>query len=131
MKNRTLIASVVLLWALGLAVVAYAAIATATWTNATQNTDGTAIPATGDGSLTSTTVEWSSCGPGDTFTTVAGSKTVAASLTTLQTPNLAPGRWCFRAFHTNSYGINSDAIGPVVKVVDPPKPKPPGNFSIG
>lgn len=113
------------------AAAAIAAVATGTWTNATQNTDGTAIPATGAGSLTSTTMEWSVCGTGDTFTTALGQVTVPANLLTAVTPDLGPGRFCFRAFHTNSYGVASDPSGVVVKVVSPPKPKPPGNFSIG
>jgi hypothetical protein len=110
--------------------VALAAIATATWTNATQNEDNTAIPATGAGSLTSTTVEWATCGPGDTFGTKSGESTVPKNLTTLQTPDLLPGRWCFRAFHTNSYGVQSDPTSVAVKVVAPPKPRPPSGFSL-
>lgn len=113
---------------------ALAAIATANWTNATQQHDEAGnlspIPATGPDALVSTTVEWSQCGPGDTFTTKAGDVTVAASVNNLQTPNLAPGRWCFQAYHSNSYGPGDITTPAIVKVVTPPKPQAPGNFSV-
>jgi hypothetical protein len=116
--------------AMMLSMAAIAAVATASWTNATKNTDGTDIPASGAGSLVSTTVEWATCGAGDTFGTKAGEVVTASPGTTRQTPDLLPGRWCFRAFHTNTYGSTSDPTPVVVKVVAAPKPNPPTNFSV-
>lgn len=127
MNRKILIAAAAMLL---VSAVAWAAVAHVSWTNATQNTDGSAIPASGPGSLVSTTTEWSSCGPGDTFTTKAGELTVPKSQTAADTPDLAVGRWCLRAYHTNTYGVNSDPSGTGVKVVAAPKPNPPGNFSV-
>ncbi len=125
--KRPILAACLLLASMAVA----AAVVTTSWTNATKNTDDTDIPATGPASLVSTTVEWSACGAGDTFTTRAGAITAPAAQTTAPTPNLAPGRWCFRAFHTNAAGVSSDPTSVLVSDVPAPKPKPPTNFSIG
>lgn len=110
--------------------IALAATITANWQNATQNTDNTAIPATGPGSIANTRIEWGTCNA-DTFGTKQGEKLVAGTVTTTVTPDLPPGRWCLRAFHINTYGVESDASATAIKVIDAPKPKPPGNFSVG
>ncbi len=113
-----------------LATAALAAVSTATWNNATTNTDDSAIPASGPGSIATTTVEWSVCGPSDSFTTRAGAVTVPGTTRTAQTADLSVGRWCVRGFHTNTYGESSDPSNVVVRVVTPPKPRPPSGFSI-
>ena len=105
---------------------AIAATINASWTNATQNTDGSAIPATGAGSLVSTTVEYGTCN-GNAFGTKIGEVTSAG--TGAVTPNLGPGRYCARAFHTNTYGEVSDPSAVGIKVIASPKPNPPSNFS--
>lgn len=124
----TLVAS----FALAVTTAVFAAKITANWTNATENTDQTAIPASGPGSIASTTVEWSLCGPSDTFVTPIGKVTVPGSTNSAATPdNLGPGRYCARAYHTNTYGVNSAPTTVRVKVIEAPTPNPPSNFSLG
>ena len=109
---------------------ALAASVTATWQHPTQNTDDSAIPATGAGSIASTRIEWGSCN-GAAFGTAVGEVVVPAPAATTVIPNLGVGTWCARAFSKNTYGAESDASGVVQKVIAAPKPKPPANFSIG
>lgn len=112
-----------------------AATTTPSWKNATKNTDDTNIAATGPGSLKSTSFEWSLCGAGDTFTTRLGIVTNSTQLVPganasgPSTPDLPPGRYCGRVFHTNTYDVNSDFSDVVVKVIDAPKPGKPTNPS--
>lgn len=113
-----------------LATVAFAATASLTWTNATKNTDGSNIPATGPGSLTSTLIEYGSCS-GGAFGTKAGEVVVAGTVTNTTVPGLEPGTYCFRAKHINTYGEMSDWSAVVSKTYAAPKPNPPTNFSIG
>ncbi len=94
------------------------------WTNPTTNTDGSAIPTTGAGSLTGTRVEWGTCS-GGAFGTRAGELTAPAGATTAQIANVAPGTWCVRAFSRNTYGSESAASGVASKVVPVPVPNPP------
>lgn len=113
-----------------LAFAAFAATITTSWQNATQNTDNSAIPATGAGSIVNTRIEWGTCNA-DNFGTKMGEKLVAGAVTTTDTPELAPGRWCLRAFHINTYGVVSDTSNVAIKVIDAPKPKPPTGFTVG
>lgn len=95
------------------------------WTNATTNTDGSTIPATGPGSLTLTRVEWSVCA-GGAFGTVAGTQSTATgTATSLTVSNVGPATWCVRAFHRNTYGNESTASNVTTKVVPTPVPNPP------
>lgn len=112
------------------ATAALAATLSVRWTNATQNTDNTAIPATGAGSIATTRVEWSQCGPGDTFGTKVGETSVLGTVTQTTTPDLPPGHWCLRAIHVNTFGVESDPSNVAVKDIAAPKPRPPANFSI-
>lgn len=100
-----------------------------TWTLATQNTDGTAIPASGPTSLASTRVEWGSCS-GSNFGTKAGEQVVAKPAVTYTVTGLAPGTWCFRAYSRNTYGAESDPTNVVSKVIAPPTPQPPGTLTV-
>lgn len=100
-----------------------------TWTLATQNTDGTAIPASGPGSLTGTRVEWGSCS-GSSFGTKAGEQLVAKPAVTYTVTNLAPGTHCFRAYSRNTYGQESAPTNAVQKVIAPPVPQPPGTLTV-
>lgn len=100
-----------------------------TWTLATQNTDGTTIPASGAGSLTGTRVEWGSCS-GSNFGTKAGEQVVAKPAVTYTVTNLAPGTYCFRAYSRNTYGQESDPTNVVSKVIAPPTPQPPGTLMV-
>lgn len=103
---------------------AFGADATLTWTAPTQNTDNSAIPATGAGSLVSSRVEWGSC-IGSAFGTKAGEATVPAPAVTYTVTDLAPATWCFQVFARNTYGRESLPSLAVSKIVLPPTPKPP------
>lgn len=98
--------------------------ATLTWTNPTQNTDGSAIPASGPGSLTATRVEYGSCA-GLSFGTVAGEVVVNQPATSTVIQNLAVGTHCFRVFARNTYGIESGPSNVDSKTFAPPTPNPP------
>jgi len=101
-----------------------AATVTVSWTNPTTNTDGSAIPASGAGSLTSVRLEYGTCGTGGTFGTKAGEVTRNMPVTTT-TLNLNPGTSCVRAFVSNTYGAESAASNVLTHVVNPPVPNPP------
>jgi len=107
-----------------------AAVANLSWTNATKNVDGSSIPATGAGSLTNTVVEYGSC-VGTAFGTKLGEISVAGTVLSATVPGLAPGTYCFRAKHVNTYAEPSDWSTVVSKTYAAPKPNPPENFSIG
>lgn len=100
-----------------------------TWTLATQNTDGTAIPASGPTSLASTRVEWGSCS-GSNFGTKAGEHTVATPATTYTITGLAPGTHCFRAYSRTVAGLESAPTNVVSKTVLQAPPNPPGNLAV-
>lgn len=128
--GRARIGMLALLVGLALSVAAVAATVGASWTNAVQNTDNSPIAATGPGALATTTVEWSACGPSDTFTTRAGVLTVPATQLAATLADPGTGRWCYRALHTNNGGVSSDPTAVLVKDIPVPKPKPPGGFSL-
>ncbi len=95
---------------------------TVRWTKPIQNTDGSAIPATGTGSITNSTIQWSTSA---IFATVAGSQTFAAGVTSAVV-SLAPGTYYFRVTVKNSYGVSSapSNIGSIT-LLAPPTPEPP------
>lgn len=108
--------------------IARAATVTYSGTNPTKNTDGTDIPATGAGSLTTLRVEFGSCSAPGVFGTKAGevSRTSpAAGANFTGSLNLQPGTSCVRIFVANTFGSESDPSNVAVRVVDPPKPMPP------
>ena len=102
-----------------LAVSAIADPVTASWTNATQNTNGTPFT-----DLTGTRVEWGTCS-GTVFGTMSGFAVAQGAATSLTTPNLAAGTYCFRAAHQASGGRQSAWSSTVVHVVLPSIPNPP------
>ncbi len=112
---------------------ALAYVFTASWDAPTQNTDGSAIPATGLGAIVGYKFVWGTCN-GSAFGTKIGEKTTT-SLST-PTPDLAPGIYCFQAFAANGYGVESDGTAVVQRTIyangatTPPKPKPPSNFTL-
>lgn len=108
--------------------VAIAATSNVTWVNATQNTDNTLIPATGPGSIASTTIEYGTCN-GTAFGSKLGQIVVTGPLTSASMPSMQPGTWCARALHTNTYNASSDVSNVAVKVVAAPTPNAPSNFS--
>jgi hypothetical protein len=125
-RSNWLIFAAALTTALALAFIAgvvYAADATITWTNPTQNTDGTAIPATGAGALTGTRVDYKLC----SATTAPQAVTVPAPAASTVVTGLAPGTWCFTAFSTNNQSQTSVASNTAQKTIaaPPPVPNPP------
>lgn len=111
--------------------VVLAATGTYQWTNAIKNTDGSDIPLTGAGSISSSVIEYGSCLPGDVFGTKAGEVLVTGN-TTLSAvrPDLSPGRYCNRMAHRNTYGNQGPWSDVKVLVVDAPTPGKPQNFSL-
>ncbi len=97
---------------------------TVSWAQPTANTNGTAIPASGAGSIASNRVEYGSCS-GTNFGTRAGERVVSPAATSAVVPNLAPGAHCFRVFATNTYGVESLASAVVSRSIAAPTPNPP------
>ena len=94
------------------------------WTPPTTNTDGSAIPASGAGSLTGTRIEWGTCS-GTAFGTSIGSTIVAAPASSYTITGVEPGTYCVRAFARNTYGGESVASNVSSKLVPAPVPNPP------
>lgn len=119
--------------------VALASTLNISWQNATLNEPevpggpNTPIPTSGPGSLVSTTVEYGPCNAAkDALASVTGTIVTPYPGTAPATqPDVAPGTWCGRAKHTNTYGADSawTAVKSTVKAA--PVPKPPSNFSFG
>jgi hypothetical protein len=117
--------------AIAVAPLALAAVLNLSWQNATTNVDGTAIPASGPGSVT-TRIEYGTCNAArDAVTTVLGTIDAPNGATTAATPNLAPGVYCARAQHINTFGVASVFSAVASKEILPPQPNPPTNFSFG
>ena len=124
-KIIAVFASLIVAWVCFMSMTAFAADAVVSWTNPTQNTDGSAIPASGAGSLTGTRVEYGTCN-GTAFGSSAGSVTVNAPATTVTIPGFAAGATnCFRAFARNTFGNESLASNVVAKTFPTPTPNPP------
>lgn len=114
-----------LMWILCVASLpALAADITTTWTYPTQNTDGSAIPASGAGSIASSRVEWGTCA-GAAFGTKLGEASIPAPTRTPVATGLPPATYCVRVYATNTYGAQSDASSVASVIVNPPKPQPP------
>ena len=103
---------------------ALAADVAVTWTQPTTNTDGSAIPATGPGSIASNRIEWGTCN-GTAFGTKVGERVVSPVATSATVTGLGPATWCFRAYATNTYAQESAASNAAQRVVNPPVPNPP------
>jgi hypothetical protein len=88
-----------------------------------KNTDGTDIPASGPGSLTSWRTEYGTCN-GTAFGTKTGEVTGAPTTLTSVTPNVGPGTYCLRAFWKNTFGTESAPTNVASGVVLPPTPGP-------
>lgn len=100
-----------------------------TWTLATQDTDGKAIPASGPTSLASTRVEWGTCN-GSAFGTAVGQQTVPTPATTYTVTGLTAGTWCFRAYSRTVAGLESAPTNVVTKTILQSPPQPPGNLTV-
>jgi len=129
-SNRSLIVAAALIGSLAFACIEKASAATVvvTGTNPTQNTDDSAIPATGAGSLTNLRIEYGTCSAPNVFGVKAGevSRVAGAPGSNFsQTLNLNPGTSCVRALVSNTYGVESAPSNVASRVIDPPTPKPP------
>lgn len=100
-----------------------------TWTLATANTDGSAIPASGPTSLASTRVEWGTCS-GSNFGTASGQQIVATPAVTYTVTNLSAGTYCFRAYSRTVAGLESAPTNAVTKTILQAPPNPPGNLAV-
>ena len=87
-----------------------------TWVNATLNEDGTTIPATGDGALASTTIEYAACVDG-ALSEPRIPKLVLPAETSVAIHIATPGDWCFEALHTTEAGTASDYSNMVTRTV--------------
>ena len=75
----------------------------------TQNVDGSVIPATGPGSIVSTTLQYGACTADGGVPAAFTEKVVeGGSVTTSELSGLIPGtEYCVRAYVTNTYGQKS------------------------
>jgi hypothetical protein len=94
------------------------------WTLPTTNTDGSSIPASGTGSLTSSRVEYGTCS-GSSFGTKISEIVVGVPATNAVIEDLAAGTYCFRVFAKNTYGTESGPSAVVSKTIATPVPNPP------
>lgn len=111
---------------------ASAADVTWTWTNPTSNTDNSAIPATGAGSLASGRLEFGTCGTGGSFGTKAGEIPLTLAQVNARTvtqTNILPSTICGRVFVSNTFARESAASNVASVTVQPPTPRPPSGLS--
>jgi len=100
---------------------------TLSWTNATQNTDGTPIEETGPTALASTVIEWSACDPETSMVQVPLQEVTVPPTITEYTIDTGSGTFCFHAKHVNEAGESSDWTNVVTRTVNA-KPLPPGDW---
>lgn len=101
-----------------------------TWVNATQMSDGSPIPATGDNALKETQIQRGSCNADGTFGVVQQQVNVLPTVLMVLFENLPPAKYCFRGLHVTNGLRNSNWSGVASKTtVAPPPPiqktKPP------
>jgi hypothetical protein len=125
-----------------LSLVAFAAVAydaTVTWKNATQDTAGALLPATGPEALRDTRVRFGTCNAtNDGIATVRDLITVPASQLSLLVTGLPAGTFCFQAQHSTNEAALGAASGDgvsawtsvVTKTFAPRKPKAPTSVVI-
>jgi hypothetical protein len=97
-------------------------VVTLSWTNSTLNTDSSTIPASGPGSLVSTTIFWSICDPQGKVIITPGLDVTVPTIIPGNAENVlvnigTPGIWCFVASHTNLEGEVSDLSNVASKTV--------------
>lgn len=113
---------------------AFAADAQLTWTNPTQHTDNTPIPATGTGRLLLTRIEYGTCAgtaPNYTFGTKAGESLFNVPATSGTISGHAGGSTvCFRAYAQLASGTESAPTGVVYKTFAPSVPQPPASLAV-
>ena len=105
---------------------AWAATATLSWVLPTQNTDGSFIPASGNGALAESRVEYGPCTAGGGLASVENQVNVPAPGTTTTVNGFVGGETvCFRVRAANNLGVVSEPSNVVSKTFDAPKPRPP------
>lgn len=112
---------------------AHAGEALVSWQNATLDTAGQPLPATGPDALAETRVAIGTCSaPGVFGSNIGGVSAVLAAVTSLLFENLVDGSYCFRARHGTNAGVFSDWSVVVSKTITTPpkKPRPPGNPAV-
>lgn len=105
---------------------ALAATATLTWVAPTNNTDGTALPAS---QITGYNVYYAIQSSGACPSSYTTKVTVTGNVLTTTVPNLTVGTWCFVAT-TLANGLESVYTNPVTKVVPQPAPGPPSSLAV-
>lgn len=112
---------------------ALAADVTWTWNNPTLNTDGSAIPVSGAGSLTTGRFEFGTCGTGGAFGTKAGEIPLTAAMVaakSVKQTDILPSTICGRVFVSNTYARESGASNVASVTVQPPTPGNPAGLSV-
>lgn len=95
-----------------------------TWTYPATNTDGSAIPASGPGSISGFVLEWGTCS-GTSFGTKIGGAAPTAPATSFTVTGLQPGTYCVRIAAVNTYAIVSAFSNVATKTITAPTPNPP------
>jgi len=101
--------------------------ATVTWNHPTTNTNGSTIPASGEGSLVSSRVVYGICTVVGTFNNAPSSLLVLYPTNSVEINSLAAGQWCFGVYSKNTYGSESLISAIVSKTIanTPTIPNPP------
>lgn len=94
------------------------------WTYPTTNTDGSAIPASGAGSISGFVLEWGTCS-GTAFGSKLGGAAPTAPATSYTVTGLSPGTYCVRLAAVNTYAIVSAFSNVATKTIAAPTPNPP------
>lgn len=122
---RKLLVALVLM----LPVSAFAASVHGTWNLPTQNVDGSPLAAA---DIASTTLQYGSCN-GAAFGAALGAVNVVSPIASADTPTLAPGVYCFRAFVTSvtaKGGLVSAFSNVATATVPFPAPGAPSSVSV-
>lgn len=107
---------------------AYAADVDLSWTNATENEDGTPIPATGPLAFDLTEATTIAFGLSDGAGDIAAPITVRVYVPGVASATISVttvGEWCFKGFHKNQAGTVSAQSNVACKTVLPTAPQPP------
>lgn len=94
------------------------------WTYPATNTDGSAIPASGAGSISGFVLEWGTCS-GNAFGTKIGGAAPTSPATSYTVTGLQPGTYCVRIAAVNSYAVVSAFSNVATKTITAPTPNPP------
>ena len=97
------------------------------WRNPTENTDGSAIPATGPAALVESQVRRSGCNSSGGFGTAIETVTVPASIGVVLFERLPPGENCFqvRTRNADTWSAWSQLVKKTTTAPAPPKPRQP------